>query len=91
MFQQKTSLILEISLNFEKASSIFQFMQVLSYILFPKIFAVILHDKQRWSRGHKARGQSQGHKKKFRDQGQPFLEQTLSRHRTGMLEAKAKD
>ena len=37
---------------------------------------------QRWSRGHKARGQSQG---------QPFREQTLSRPRTGMLEAKAKD
>ena len=37
---------------------------------------------QRWSRGHKARGQSQG---------QPFRGQTLSRPRTGMLEAKAKD
>ena len=35
---------------------------------------------QRWSRGHKARGQ-----------GQPFRGQTLSRPRTGMLEAKAKD
>ena len=39
---------------------------------------------QRWSRGHKARGQGQG-------QGQPFRGQTLSRPRTGMLEAKAKD
>ena len=37
---------------------------------------------QRWSRGHKARGQGQG---------QPFRGQTLSRQRTGMLEAKAKD
>ena len=37
---------------------------------------------QRWSRGHKARGQGQG---------QPFRGQTLSRPRTGMLEAKAKD
>ena len=29
---------------------------------------------QRWSRGHKARGQGQGHKKKIRGQGQeqPF-------------------
>ena len=35
---------------------------------------------QRWSRGHKARGQ-----------GQPFRGQTLSRPKTGMLEAKAKD
>ena len=43
---------------------------------------------QRWSRGHKARGQ--GHKKS-RGQGQPFRGQTLSRPRTGMLEAKAKD
>ena len=34
---------------------------------------------QRWSRGHKARGQGQG---------QPFRGQTLSRPRTGMLEAK---
>ena len=42
---------------------------------------------QRWSRGHKAR--SQGHKK-IRGQGQPFRGQTLSRPRTGMLEAKAK-
>ena len=39
---------------------------------------------QGWSRGHKARGQGQG-------QGQPFRGQTLSRPRTGMLEAKAKD
>ena len=45
---------------------------------------------QRWSRGHKARGQGQGHKK-IRGQGQPFRKQTLSRPRTGMLEAKAKD
>ena len=34
---------------------------------------------QRWSRGHKARGQGQG---------QPFRGQNLSRPRTGMLEAK---
>ena len=48
--------------------------------------------KQRWSRGHKARGQCQVHKK-IRDQGQgqPFQGQTLSRPRTGILEAKAKD
>ena len=39
---------------------------------------------QRWSREHKARGQ--GHKK-VRGQGQPFRGQTLSRPRTGMLEA----
>ena len=36
---------------------------------------------QRWSRGHKARGQGQGHKK-IRGQGQPFRGQTLSRPRT---------
>ena len=47
---------------------------------------------QRWSRGHKARGQGQGHKKnRGHGQGQPFRGQTLSRPRTGMLEAKAKD
>ena len=45
---------------------------------------------QRWSRGHKARGQGQGHKK-IRGQEQPFRGQTLSRPRTGLLEAKAKD
>ena len=45
---------------------------------------------QRWSRGRKARGQGQGHKK-TRGQGQPFHGQTLSKPRTGMLEAKAKD
>ena len=39
---------------------------------------------QRWSRGHKARGQ--GHKK-IQGQGQPFRGQTFSRLRTGMLEA----
>ena len=44
--------------------------------------------QQRWSRELKARGQ--GHKK-IRGQGQPFQGQTLSRPRTGMLEAKAKD
>ena len=37
---------------------------------------------QRWSRGHKARGQGQEHKKI------PLRGQTLSRLRTGMLEAK---
>ena len=42
--------------------------------------------KQRWSREHKARGQGQGYKK-IRGQGQPFRGQTLSRPRTGMLEA----
>ena len=47
---------------------------------------------QRWSRGRKARGQGQGHKKiRGQGQGQPFRGQTLSRPRTGMLEAKAKD
>ena len=45
---------------------------------------------QRWSRGHKARGQE--HKKiRGQGQGQPFRGQTLSRPMTGMLEAKAKD
>ena len=45
---------------------------------------------QKWSRGHKARGQ--GHKKiRGQGQGQPFRGQTLSRPRTGILEAKAKD
>ena len=51
-------------------------------------------NEQRWSRGHKARGQGQGHKKirgQGQGQGQPFRGQTLSRPRTGMLEAKAKD
>ena len=55
--------------------------------------------RQRWSRGHKARGQGQGqgHKKNPRPRPrprtafQPFRGQTLSRPRTGMLEAKAKD
>ena len=48
--------------------------------------------EQSWSRGHKARGQGQGHKKiRGQGQGQPFRGQTLSRARTGMLEAKAKD
>ena len=50
---------------------------------------IIFH--QRWSRGHKARGQGQGHKKiRGQGQGQPFRGQTLLRPRTGMLEAKAK-
>ena len=49
-------------------------------------------NQQRWSRGHKARDQGQGHKKiRGQGQGQPFRGQTLSRPRTGMLEAKAKD
>ena len=38
---------------------------------------LLFHTDQRWSRGHKARSQ-----------GQPFRGQTLSRPRTGMLEAK---
>ena len=45
---------------------------------------------QRWSREHKARGHR--HKKnRGQGQGQPFRGQILSRPRTGMLEAKAKD
>ena len=45
--------------------------------------------QQRWSGGHKARGQGQRHKKiRGQGQGQPFRGQTLSRPRTGMLEAK---
>ena len=35
------------------------------------------HNHQRWSRGHKARGQGQGHKKiRGQGQGQPFRGQT---------------
>ena len=48
---------------------------------------------QRWSRGHKARGQGQTKEhKKIRGQGQeqPFRKQTLLRPKTGMLKAKAK-
>ena len=48
---------------------------------------IIIEDMpQRWSRGHNARGQGQRHKKIPR-QGQPFRGQTLSRPRTGMLDA----
>ena len=40
------------------------------------------YKNQRWSRGHKARGQGQGHKKiRGQGQGQPFRGQTLSRPR----------
>ena len=47
---------------------------------------------QRSSRGQEARGQGQGHKKiRGQGQGQPFRGQTLSKPRTGKLEAKAKD
>ena len=45
-------------------------------------------DNQRWSRGHKAKDTK---KILGQGQGQPFRGQTLSRPRTGMLEAKAKD
>ena len=49
------------------------------------LWSLSLTERQRWSGGHKARGQ--GHKK-IQGQGQPFRGQTLSRPRTGMLEAK---
>ena len=59
---------------------------------FPNLMLTLSINYQRWSRGHKARGQGQGHKKiQGQGQGQPFRGQTLSRPRTGMLEAKAKD
>ena len=50
-------------------------------------------DHQRWSRGHKAQDQGQGHKKKSEAKVKDTLlrGQNLSRPRTGMLEAKAKD
>ena len=47
-----------------------------------------LSKHHRWNRGHKARGQGQEHKK-IRGQEQLFREQTLSRPKTGMLEAEA--
>ena len=49
-----------------------------------------LSKRHRWSWRHKAQGQEQ---KKIRGLGQEqlFREQTLSRPRAGMLEAKAKD
>ena len=47
-----------------------------------------MNNYQRWSRGHKARGQ--GHTKIYgQGQGQTFRRHTLSRPRTGMLEVKA--
>ena len=50
---------------------------------------IIQNANQRWSRGHKARGQGQGHKKNPRPRPRTaFRGQTLSRPRTGMLEAK---
>ena len=50
--------------------------------LFERIFC------QRWSRGHRARGQGQRHKKiRSQDQGQPFRGQILLRPRTGILKA----
>ena len=65
-------------------------MQKITKILQNRLLKLQKFKNQRWSRGHKARGQGQGHKK-ILGQGQPFREQTLSRPRTGMLEAKAKD
>ena len=51
-----------------------------------------LSEHHRWSRGHKAQGQGQEHKKtQGQGQEQLFREQTLSKPKTGMLEAKAKD
>ena len=53
---------------------------------------IFYNKQQRWSRGLKARGQGQGqgHKKNPRPRT-AFRGQNLSRPRTGMLEAKAKD
>ena len=54
-----------------------------------------LKHEQRWSRGHKARGQGQGHKKNPRPRPRPRTAfprtDTLEAKGTGMLEAKAKD
>ena len=53
------------------------------------MFPNIWREYQRLSRGYKARGYGQEHKKiRGQGQGQPFRGQTLSRSRTGMLEAK---
>ena len=53
---------------------------------------IIYCKNQMWSRGHKARGQGQGHKKvRGQGQGRLFRGENLSRPRTRMLEAKAKD
>ena len=52
----------------------------------------VIDYSRRWSRGNKARGQGQGHKKiRGQGQGQLYRGQILSRPRTGMLEAKAKN
>ena len=49
-----------------------------------KFFYTDQYSNQRWSRGHKVRGQGEG-------QGQPFRAHTLSRPRTDMLEPRTKD
>ena len=47
---------------------------------------------QRWSRGHKAEAKAKDTKQiRGQGQGQPLRGQNLSRPRTGMLEAKAKN
>ena len=58
------------------------------FLLLVNNATTIIIRKQRWSRGHKARGQE---RKKIWGQGQPFRGQTLSRPTTGMLDAQAKD
>ena len=71
----KTQLI---KLRYMKSMKLSRITIVTSYCITVKYIIIY----QRWSRGHKARGQGQG---------QPFRGQTLSRPRTEMLEAKAKD
>ena len=56
----------------------------------PPLLVTVVTSYQRWSRGHKARGQ--GQKKNPRPRPRTAFRRTaISRPRTGMLEAKAKD
>ena len=67
--------------NHANTASFFCFLQQINTTIHCTISKKIHYiPNQRWSRGHKARGQ--GHKKKIQGQGQPFRGQTLSKPRT---------
>ena len=56
------------------------------------VYQMIPCNYQRWSRGHKARGQGEGHKKiRGQGHGQPFRGQTLSRQGQKCSRPRTKD
>ena len=97
----KTFLLLFTQNCKSKKTNLFQFLLATALFITLQIAAILLANTKKSLKSVQSRGGVEDTRleakakvndtKKIRGQGQPFRGQTLSRPRTGMLEAKAKD